>query len=159
MIVENRWRASESFMRSCMVRMSYTGIVGSSAWISRTIAPATAAGSDEVRATRYGSSPGGRPIHDDAAVDVEAILLHRADDADDGQRLLRIAPDVLADRILVRPEALRELLVDDDDRLRVRHRVELGKEASLHAAGCPSSGSSRAWRRADRPAAPVPAAA
>ena len=99
-----------------------TGSSGRRSWIARAIGAATAAGSDDVRATCSRAMPARRPIDDDAAVDVEAVLLDRADDADDGHLALGIEPDVLADRIPVRPEPPRELLVDDRHRLRVRHR-------------------------------------
>ncbi len=61
-----------------------------------------------------------------------------ADDAHDGERLFGIEPEVFADGIVVRPEALREFLLDDDDLRRVR-AVVLGEEAArdqrdLHGA-------------------------
>ena len=83
--VEKRCRASESCMRSCIVRMSYTGIVGSTSWISRTIARGDRGRIGRRPRHLVRQQPERRTIDDDAAVDVEAILLHRADDADDRQ--------------------------------------------------------------------------
>src|ERR1700683_2587544 len=55
----------------------------------------------------------------DFAVGIEAILFDRRDDADDGDGLWGIEPEVFADGVVVRPEALGEIFVDDDDLRRV----------------------------------------
>jgi hypothetical protein len=54
-------------------------------------------------------------------------LLHRPDDADDRETLGRIGaePDTLADRVPMRPKALRELVVDDDDGGRVLPKIRI----------------------------------
>src|SRR6266702_1300838 len=72
------------------------------------------------------------------SVGIEAILFDRGDDADDGDGLFGIEPEVFTDGIVVRPEALGEIPVDDDD-LRGVQTVVVGEEAApdqgdLHGA-------------------------
>ena len=77
---------------------------------------------------------GRRAVDDDPPVDVQAVLLHGTDDADDPQLAGRIVPQVLADRVAVRPEALRELLVDDDHLFRVVVRSPSAKNRPCTSA-------------------------
>src|ERR1700738_1634842 len=74
----------------------------------------------------------------DLAVGIEAILFDCGNDSDDGDGLFRVEPEVLADGVVVRPEALGEVLVDDDN-LRCIGAVVVGEEAArsernLHGA-------------------------
>ena len=71
-----------------------------------------------------------REINDNLGVGIETILLHVADNARDHKRLFRIEPETFADRIIMRPEALSEFLIDDDNALAVR-RVVIREKATL----------------------------
>src|SRR5262245_61022512 len=90
----------------------------------------------------HGGGIGGRPrdvpagvwtraVEHDAAVDVQAVLFHRADNADDGYLSIRIVPEVLSDGVAVRPEAVGELLVDDADGLAVPQNVKVIKDPAF----------------------------
>src|SRR3954463_7225155 len=46
----------------------------------------------------------------DFAVGIKAVLFDRGDNADDGDGLFRIEPEVFADRVVLRPESLCEVL-------------------------------------------------
>ena len=54
-----------------------------------------------------------RKVHYDLSIRLQAVMLHHAHHTGDRNRLLGIEPDVLPDGIVVRPELLGELLVDD----------------------------------------------
>ena len=69
-----------------------------------------------------------------------------------------IEPQVLADGIVVRPEALGELFVDDHH-LRLVGRVVLREEPASAQRESPWSENSPCWRCADPPAIPGRAAA
>src|SRR6188472_1460451 len=62
-----------------------------------------------------------RAVYHHSAVDLESVLLHPSHHADDGgPRTIRSAADALADGVAAGPEAIGELLVDDDDGRHVR---------------------------------------
>ena len=54
-------------------------------------------------------------------------MFDHAHHAHNRDRLFRIEPEMLANRVSVRPETLRELLVNDDDLLRVRPSCSVKK--------------------------------
>src|SRR5207237_90697 len=64
---------------------------------------------------------------------LQAVLFHHSHHAYNSERLFRIEPQVLADGIALRPEALRELLFNDDY-LRHLRRVVL-REVSAFSQG------------------------
>ena len=70
-----------------------------------------------------------REIGRDFAVGLQTVLFDHSHHADNGDGFFRIEPEMLPDRVPVRPESLRELCVDDDDLLRVR-AVLLGEKAA-----------------------------
>ncbi len=80
-----------------------------------------------------------RKIVRDFAVGLQTVLFDYSDDANDGDGLFRIEPEMFSDGVIVRPEALREILVDDGDLRHVDAVVLLGEEAArdqrnLHGA-------------------------
>ena len=81
----------------------------------------------------------------DLAVGIQTVLLHHSDHADDGDGLFGIEPEMFSDGVVVRPESLRELLVDDGDLRRVEV-VLIGEEAARRPEESASSGNSWCWR-------------
>ena len=73
----------------------------------------------------------GWAVENDTPFNVETVLLHGSDDADDLHLPLRVAPEVSAERVAVGPEALRELFVDDDHLLRSTRQVGIGEGPPL----------------------------
>jgi hypothetical protein len=58
-----------------------------------------------------------RKVDGDFSVTIQTILFYVSHDAGNYNRLFRIEPEVLADRITARPETFREFFVDDRDLL------------------------------------------
>ena len=79
-----------------------------------------------------------REIGHDFAPTVKAILLDHPDDADDRHGLLRIEPEVPANRIVPRPKTLRELFVDNRHLLPVAGivvvEISAFQQGDLHGA-------------------------
>src|SRR5262245_29984800 len=71
-------------------------------------------------------------VNDDAAVDIQAVLLHGTDNSDNRDLSIRIKPHVFADRIAVRPETLREFLIDQTDEAGVRRHVQIVEDSTLY---------------------------
>src|SRR5215469_9912281 len=54
-------------------------------------------------------------IRCDLAVGIETVLFDRSYDANNGDGLLRIEPEMFSDSVIVWPESLREFLVNDGE--------------------------------------------
>ena len=63
-------------------------------------------------------------------------MFDHPDDANDRNGLLGIEPEMFSHGIIMRPEALREILVDDGDLRRVDAVVLIGEEAARDQGIC-----------------------
>ncbi len=104
--------------------------------------------SDDERATR--NVPSVRPllhgeISSDLAVGIQTVLFDHSHDANNGDGLFGIEPEMFSDGVIVRPESLREFLVNDGD-LRRFEAVLHPRRSGLRPKESASSGNSPCLR-------------
>src|SRR5690348_13738965 len=71
-------------------------------------------------------------VNHNATVNIQAVLFDNTHNANDGDLSLGIRPDLFADGIAIRPETLRELLVDDADLAGVCRHVHIVEDSALY---------------------------